>query len=199
MEKEPIEQNTKRRYTHEQVQKRRKVAGRISLGLLSITTILAIDSTLSNNNGPYVATDRTYQEAPRLNEIQEQNVPSDIQVSGINWNKNQKKYGAIEMVGEGKTRYIEIITPTESPVNSIKSSDISVTMENRFGFPINPGGDIITIGKDGKNTTIQIAYSETNKNFELTTSRILNEPTIICFMDDAPNGQTYYFGVNPNK
>ena len=192
MEREPKQQKTRRKFTHKEVQKRR-----IFAGILGTVAILTGASFLPNNNSGPVNTDRTYQAAPKLNEIPEQGVSSDIRVSGINWTSDQRTNGAIGMISNGNTRYIEAVLPTKSPVNKINQSDISVTLENRVGFPINPEGGTTTIGKNGENITIQITYQETNTNFESTTSRILNEPTTIGFTDNI-NGQTYYFGVNPN-
>ena len=192
MEKEP----RRKGYTRKEIQTHRKLVGVVALSVATVATIAT--GEVSSNNNTLVSTDTTYQEAPKIPEIGEKKVPSNIEVGGVNWTQEQRKNGAILMIASGNNRYIEGILPKNSPINSENPSDISVNFENRFGFPINPTHSITTIRKDGENITILVKYLNTKQNIALTTERIVNEPTILSAVD-WKNGQTFYFGINPNS
>ncbi|MCL4392807.1 hypothetical protein M1145_01545 [Patescibacteria group bacterium] len=179
-----------RRYTKEEIREHRK---NVILATFGIAAIATFGSFLPNNTSP--RTGITYQKATKVSEGTEEFIQSNIEPGNINWTKNQRKYGAFLMVASGNKRYAEMIFPENSPINTANSSNVVVNFENRFGYPINPSHSTTTIGKYEGNTTISVEYPETARNFKRTTSRILNEPTTVSLT----NGQTFYFGINPNS
>ena len=189
MEKEP------KRYTRKEIRRHQTIAGTL-LATLGLSGIVIASSFLPKSELPGQRTAPTFRAAPKLPEASEESVPSNIEVKGVEWTQKQREEGAVEVIASGNTRYITGIFPAKSPVNAIDPSAVVITLENRFEFNINPENSITTIGKDGSNTTFSVEYPENNYNFD-TTSRILNEPTIIV-VENSETGEVSNFAVNPN-
>lgn len=190
MEKEP------KRYTRKEIRRHQTIAGTL-LATLGLSGIVIASSFLPKSELPGQRTAPTFRAAPKLPEVPEESIPSNIEVKGVEWTQKQKENGAVEVVASGNTRYITGIFPAKSPVNAIDPSAVVITLENRLGFNINPEDSTTTIGKDGPNTTFSIAYPENSHNLGYTTERILNVPTIIV-ATNSETGEVSNFAVNPN-